>query len=166
MERCALCGEEFPSRPDFDRHVCRGIIRPARHRPSRWAIEVLFLTAVLAAAFIVSQHAAGASPLLVGSLFALYVGVCRILRIASRSGRAGVDDACDLDRPADCLVRILICYGLPGTPLFLSRNPESEVFFERVEVPVVVEQEGVVLERHGGDHAVDGFADGDPPASK
>jgi len=73
MERCALCGEEFPSRPDFDRHVCRGLVRPVRRRPSRWAIEALFLTAVLAAAFVGAQdEEAGTSPVLIGSLFALY----------------------------------------------------------------------------------------------
>jgi len=96
MERCALCGEEFPSRPDFDRHACRGIARPARRRPSRWAIEVVFLTAVLAAAFIGARDAAGPFPLLAGFLFALYT----VFTVASIWGLSRIhsDDVADWPR--------------------------------------------------------------------
>jgi predicted nucleic acid-binding Zn ribbon protein len=72
MERCVLCGKGFPSRAEFDRHDCRVLARPARRRPSRWAIEVMFLTFGLGGICIGVRDAGGASPVLVGFLFALY----------------------------------------------------------------------------------------------
>lgn len=72
MEKCVLCGREFTSRSDFDRHACKEIVRPTRRPPALWAIEGMWLTQGLAIAFFLAHRADWGGPLVVGAIFVIY----------------------------------------------------------------------------------------------
>ena len=118
MEKCVLCGKEFPSRSAFDHHPCQGVVRPTRRPVARWAFEVSWLTTGLAGAFFVAHRTNWGGPVVLGAIFVLYTA----FTVLSVWGLFKIhpDDAPQWVRHTMARVQFRVFYEWHGGPLIFA----------------------------------------------